>query len=358
MRLTTSGSGGETGGRRSNGGRRWIGSLAAVGLLATGCGAGDAPDTVATPATSPTSAGLPAASRTTYPLTVQNCGRALTFDKAPQRVVTYYHTTLEMLLALRLESHVIGRAPFNESPSLPEFVAPFNTIKELSTSFSAPPKETLLIQNPDFVFARLPSREFNPANGFATREEIEATGAEVFVMSAQCTPDTVGKVDDVLADITTLGRIFDVSDRADTLVADYRRQLDAVKAKVAGKTPVPVVWYDSGDGPYSVYGKAVGSDLIARAGGRNIFGTSAETFPSVSVEDLSVAKPEVWITNNYQPGPTAEDKANVLLNTFPDAPASQSRRVVAIENVEASPGIRNVATVEKLARAFFPEEFD
>lgn len=97
---------------------------------------------------------------------------------------------------------------------------------------------------------------------------------------------------------------------------------------------------------------------VTRAGEQNLFGTSAETFPNLSIEDLSAAKPAVWITDNYQPGPTADDKANLLFRTFPDAPASQNRRVVAIDNVDVSAGIHNVATVDKLARAFFPEEFD
>ena len=334
------------------------GLVAGLGLLA-GCAAGDAPDQVATATTTPAPATVAAAaSATVYPLTIQNCGRLLTFDRAPARAVTYYHTTLEVLLALGLESRVIGRAPFAEAPVLPEQVAAFNGITELSTSFTAPPKEILFSQNPDFVFARLPSRELNPANGFATREEIEATGAEVYVMSAQCSPDTVGTLEDVFIDIANMGKIFDVNDRAAVLAKEYRAQLDAVKAKVGSKTPVAAVWYDSGEGPLTVYGKAVGSDLIARAGGANVFSTSAQQFPGVSVEDIALAKPDVWITNNYQPGSTADEKAAFLLNTFPDAPASQNARVVAIDNVEASPGIRNVATVTKLARAFFPEDFD
>ncbi len=338
--------------------RPWGAFLAAtLGLVAGGCAAGDAPDQVATATTTPTTAGA-AASASVYPLTIQNCGRSLTFDKAPARVVTYYHTTLELLLALGLESRVIGRAPFEEAPVLPEQVVAFDSITQLSSSFTAPPKEILFSQNPDFVFARLPSREFNPANGFATREEIEATGAEVYVMSAQCAPDTVGTLEDVFADIANMGKIFDVNDRAAALAVKYRAQLAEVTAKVGGKTPVSTVWYDSGEGPLTVYGKAVGSDLITRAGGRNLFGTSTSQFPSVSVEEVAVAKPDVWITNNYQPGPTAAEKAAFLIATFPDAPASQNARVAAIDNVEASPGIRNVATVTELARAFFPEEYD
>ena len=66
-------------------------------------------------------------------------------------------------------------------------------------------------QNADFVFARLPSSELNAANGFATREEIEATGAEVYVMSAQCS-QTRRHLEDVFIDIANMGKILDVND--------------------------------------------------------------------------------------------------------------------------------------------------
>jgi len=163
------------------------------------------------------SADATTASRTTYPLTVQNCGRSVTFDKAPQRVITYYQTTLETLLALGLQDRIIGRAKF-EASALPDQAQASDSIRQLSGSTTAPTKEILFDSRPDFVFARLPKTEFDAAKGLATQKEIEANGIDVYVMSAQCTPETVASLEHVLSDITTLGRIFDVQDRANRLL--------------------------------------------------------------------------------------------------------------------------------------------
>ena len=300
------------------------------------------------------SADTTTAARTTYPLTIENCGRPITFDKAPQRVITYYQTTLETLLALGLQDRIIGRAKFEE-PALPDQAAASESIKQLSASTTAPTKEILFDSRPDFVFARLPKTEFDAAKGLATQKEIEAKGIDVFVMSAQCTPETVASLDLVLADIVTLGKIFDVQDSAKRLSARLEAELAAAEAKVDGEPAVPAIWYDSGEGPMYVYGKALGSDLIARAGGRNPFAQADTSFPEVSVEEVAVAKPEVWITNNYKPGPTAPEKRALLLKTFPDAPASKGNRVLALKNIDGSPGIRNFATVTKLAEALHPD---
>ena len=59
--------------------------------------------------------------------------------------------------------------------------------------------------------------------------------------------------------------------------------------------------------------------------------------------------------DDYQPGPTAPAKAALLFETVPDAPASKDKRVVALKNINGSPGIRNFATVSTLAEALHPD---
>jgi ABC-type Fe3+-hydroxamate transport system substrate-binding protein len=41
-----------------------------------------------------------AAPASAYPVTIQNCGKTLTFDSAPKRVIIYYQPTLELMIAL------------------------------------------------------------------------------------------------------------------------------------------------------------------------------------------------------------------------------------------------------------------
>lgn len=48
------------------------------------------------------------ASRTEYPLTIENCGRTLTYEAPPQRVLATWQNTGEILLALGLEDDSSG----------------------------------------------------------------------------------------------------------------------------------------------------------------------------------------------------------------------------------------------------------
>ena len=50
------------------------------------------------------------AAATQYPLTLQNCGSTVTFDKAPQRVVSIGQSSTEILLSLGLADKIVGTA--------------------------------------------------------------------------------------------------------------------------------------------------------------------------------------------------------------------------------------------------------
>ena len=58
-------------------------------------------------------ASLPSPARadaTQYPLTLQNGGSTVTFDKAPQRVVSIGQSSTEILLSLGLADKIVGTA--------------------------------------------------------------------------------------------------------------------------------------------------------------------------------------------------------------------------------------------------------
>ena len=46
------------------------------------------------------------AERTTYPLTIENCGKEVTFEKAPERTVALGQNSAEILLLLGLEDRM------------------------------------------------------------------------------------------------------------------------------------------------------------------------------------------------------------------------------------------------------------
>ena len=81
--------------------------LAATALLA-GCASSSSSSAAAPPAT---------AAAATYPVTVTSCGVPVTYDAAPTRAVSIDIGTTEDMLALGLESHMVGDFAIGNAPA-------------------------------------------------------------------------------------------------------------------------------------------------------------------------------------------------------------------------------------------------
>ena len=89
-------------------------ALAASALLLAGCAASPTPDAPAAAVEVPT---------------VDNCGTSVTFDTAPERVISIKSTSTEMLLALGLGDRIIGTG-FQDGP-VPEQYADAECLRVL-----------------------------------------------------------------------------------------------------------------------------------------------------------------------------------------------------------------------------------
>lgn len=73
-----------------------------------------------------------------------------------------------------------------------------------------------------------------------------------------------------------------------------------MRAKVAGLQAVPVFLYDSGeDAPVTAPGLAMPNDLIAEAGGTNVFADVHQSWTSVSWEQVVARQPACILINDY-----------------------------------------------------------
>ncbi len=109
--------------------------LVTAAALLAGCGASEV-----VPEASASSTGEGA---TAYPLTLQNCGREITVDKAPSRVVSLDQDSTEILLSLGLQDRMVGTASWTD-PVLDTLADANAAVPRLSDnapsyeSFSAP----------------------------------------------------------------------------------------------------------------------------------------------------------------------------------------------------------------------------
>jgi iron complex transport system substrate-binding protein len=109
---------------------------------------------------------------------------------------------------------------------------------------------------------------------------------------------------DVYALVREVGRRAGVVADAEALVARTRERVDGLTSRATGHR---VFVYDCCDPPFTAGGETVLSDLIARAGGKNIFADMSSGWSHVSWEQVVARRPELIVIDDY---PTAEDQAS------------------------------------------------
>ncbi len=316
-----------------------------LAALVTACAPAAAPSTPVAPTEAP-------AAGAHYPVTVENCGRTVTFDGPPERVVSIWQPGNELLLALGLRDRIVALAG-NYAP-LPDDLAPLTEgIPILGEGMNWPSKEVMLSQDADLVLSgSIEGFAFDAALGYATVEEIEATGAKVLSTTGTCTvTDSANQtIDSVYNDLRMLGQVFNVADRAETIVAGLQAREAAVVERVAGKPTMRVAYYNGGEGPLFVLTGSTWGDAIAKAGGVNVF--PAGNY-QVGLEDFAAADPDVILIGTY-PGQEAEPLIAFLRATFPDLRAVQNDRLVEVPTIEVEGSIRIIDGLERIARALHP----
>jgi iron complex transport system substrate-binding protein len=305
----------------------------------------------------------PAAGAADYPVTVTSCGVPVTYDHAPRRAVSNDINTTEDMLALGLESHMVGDFGVEGDgpagrPVPTQYEAGFHRVRDVSSDYFT--LEKLVGLHPDFLFAG-----WNYGLQAGTRltpPGLARFGIKTLVLTESCahvrsTPSV--SIDDTYRDLTNLGRIFGVERRAQRVIAGMETEVSLVRAKVAGLPPVTVFDYDSGTAaPFTGPGLAMPNALISLGGGTNIFAGLKQSWTSVSWEQVVQADPQCIIVNNYGT-PTAAAKER-FLETSPitkDLTAVRNRCFLALSYDEVTPGPRNALAVLAIARWLHPAAF-
>jgi len=317
---------------------------AALGL--TGCATLEAAfPSSATGNASPTA--TPSADAGPYePVTVDNCGFEVTFDRPPQRVVTIKSTATEMLLALGLGDRIVGVA-YQDGP------VPGVWAKQLDAPVLAdkvPSEEVVLGVEPDLVYAGWESN-FS-ADGAGTRKDLAKLGVASYVSPSACQskgqPDPL-TWDHIFSDIEEIGRIFGVEQEAADLVAQQRRTLDAVLPNNGmGRT---ALWYSSGsDTPFVGAGIGAPQLLMESVGLTNIAGDLDATWAPYNWEAVVDADPDFIILID-----SAWNSADHKIQVLESNPATAQLTAVRFGNYLVLPfaaseaGVRSVEAAASLS---------
>ncbi|GAB5427555.1 MAG: ABC transporter substrate-binding protein [Devosia indica] len=288
---------------------------------------------------------LPAQAAAAYPLTLDNCGHAITIDAAPERVVTIKSTATEMLLSLGLGDRVVG-VGFQDGPLPPHLALAGAGLPILSDKL--PSQEVVLEVEPDFIYGGWESNF--AADGAGERPTLAGLGVATYVAPAACRSIKPAKLtfDQLFDQIGELGTIFDAEDAATRLIADQKAALNAVAPNPRGLT---ALWYSSGTKtPYVGAGSNAPAMIMEALGLSNIYADIDEGWTSASWEAIVDANPDVIVLVDAAWN-SAEQKKTLLaenpITSQLDAVINQRYLIIPFPASEA--GIRNVPATADMA---------
>ncbi|MFF1719378.1 ABC transporter substrate-binding protein [Streptomyces sviceus] len=332
---------------------------AALCLLTAACGASSSDDKAGDTTTEA------AASKAGYPVTLDNCGRKETFKKAPSRVVVMNGASVaevSTLLALGLGNKIVANQQGYGMSEVPGRAA---AIKKLPTGDVKVneaydiPREAMLGLRPDLVLS-VTTYGFDEKNGFATRDQLGQVGANSYVSPQGCDDDpSKMTIADSYRLLRDMGKVFNVRDRAEKLIAASEKNIAAISAKVKGeKKPKVMVLFSNmsmgGNDFSSVLAHGIVNDILANAGAANAFSdTTKATFADLSKEKVAATAVDAVVVISYNdPDPAAY--ARKLLKEFPQWPAAKNNTYVTLSD-SMYLGPSNDLAVEKIAKMLHPD---
>ncbi|RRJ67170.1 ABC transporter substrate-binding protein [Paenibacillus oralis] len=312
------------------------------------CGGGKGPS--GSPASPSSSSATPSMGGETL-VELENMGEKLRFPEAPKRAVTLNQHATEVMLALGLESSMVGTA-YLDDRILPEFKEKYDPIPVLSDKY--PSKEVFLDASPDFAYAGWQSAFTEETLG--SRADLAAQGVMTYVQESS--NKSKPTLEDVYRDILNIGKIFRVEDRAEALVDGIRGQLEEIQTQIGPvDQPLKVFVYDSGEDKAYTAANTYLTNLINQVGGKNIFDDIDKGYAEVSWEEVVHRDPDVIVIVDYG-DETAEQKKERLLNmaSLADVKAIRDARFIVLPLSAAAEGVRAPIALKTLAAGMYPDK--
>lgn len=293
-----------------------------------------------------------------FPVTVDNCGQPLTFERPPQRAIIQDINMSQMAFALQLQPSIVGVTGISGwYKNIPEFTQQQGTIPELAPKY--PTIENLLAASPDLFFAG-----WNYGlRGEVTPQALAKFNIKTLVLSESCihvdNHRPRASMDLLYDDMIRLGKVFGKQEQAEKLVAGWQRQVADIHRKIATQKPVRVFLYDSGEEkPYTSGAYAMPTAIIEAAGATNVMDTLNTSWVNTNWESVAATEPEFIILVDYQAEPTDSiDARQLFLEQHPlmkQTSAVVHHRYLKLKYQALTPGPVNIEAIHKLAQALYP----
>lgn len=246
-------------------------------------------------------------------------GRTVVLPHPARRIVSLVPSATLTLAALGAQDRVVARTDHDTvswARALPSVGGGLN-----------PSMEAVVAAEPDLVI------RFGGPQDTRTPASLDDLGIRQLAIR----PDGVT---DVLAIVRMLGQATDHVEDAQALVRSISARLDSVRSLAAGLPPVRVAYVLGGDPPWVAGPGTYIHELLALAGGTNVFEDLDKLYTSVSLEEFLARPVDLVLTPN----------AGTL-----DPRIAQQARVVEVTDAVELPGPAVADAALSLFHALHPE---
>lgn len=291
-----------------------------------------------------------------YPVTISTydyAGNALetTYEKAPEKVICVYQGTIETMIALGLEDHVIASYGL-DNPVKTEWEEGLSKMNYNEDVF-APDKETVTMLEPDLIFSW--GSLFSEKNLGDMPEWIQ-NGTNTYISSNTVSNGGNRTLENEYIDLINIGKIFNVEDKAQAIVDEMKDEIANVLAQTEGQeSPTVAVIEFMGDSIWNYGASSLGGDMITALGGT----LAAPDVSELGKEDLVALDPDVIFVVYMARTETVEAEKKALVMdepAFADLSAVKNGRVntIMLGDMYAAT-VRCIDGIRTFAAGMYPE---
>ena len=206
-----------------------------------------------------------------------DAGRRVTLAAPAQRIVSLAPHITEVLFAAGVGERVVGVVAYSDYPPAARALPQVG-------GYSNVDMEAIAALRPDLVVA------WKSGNRDANLDRLAALGIPVFVSEPR-------RLDDVARSLEIFGRLGG-NERGGQVAADaFRARKAALAARYRGR-PAVRTFYQIWDKPLmTINGEHLISDVMRLCGGENVFAALPQLAPTVGVEAVLAANPEVVVAS-------------------------------------------------------------
>jgi iron complex transport system substrate-binding protein len=200
-------------------------------------------------------------------------GASIAWSARPQRIVALSPHLVEIAYAAGAGDRLAAVVRFSDYPPAARRLPQVGDASRIDL-------ERVLAIKPDLV---LGWRSGNPPGDL---ERLERRGFRVFVTEPR-------RLQDIARIVRAVGELAGTPDVADASAGRFEAELEMLRAKYGGRTPVRVFYQIWHRPLLTVNGAHAISDVIALCGGVNVFADVTVLTPSVSLEAVVQARPQL-----------------------------------------------------------------